>query len=133
MIGAHSGRMLKFAFAGGLGFLCDSAITLSLTGLGLANPYLARALAFMGAVVLTWALNRSVTFAERKDTAPLWCQFLRYVTAQIGGLTLNFVAYSLIVVIFGSAQIVIVIALISGSLLAMGVNYALAHYWVFKA
>ncbi|WP_019961210.1 GtrA family protein [Woodsholea maritima] len=133
MIGAHSGRILKFAFAGGLGFLCDSAITLSLTHFELVNPYLARALAFIAAVVLTWVLNRFVTFAGRRETVPLWRQFLRYVAAQIGGLTLNFVAYSLIVVIFGSTQFVIVMALMSGSALAMGINYLLAHFWVFKA
>ncbi len=86
---------LRFAFVGTLGFFLDLGILIiAIEGLGI-GPYWGRALSFAVTVTFTWALNRNLTFGERKATGlgGIVREWARFVAANSIGLAVNYGVY----------------------------------------
>jgi putative flippase GtrA len=132
-----AGRILRFGVVGGIGFVVDAAVLWALTGPASVDPYGARLGSFAVAVVVTWLLNRSFTFASTArpgggETArgPA-AEFARYLGSQGLGWLVNFALYSLVVAAFRTVDHIALYALAVGSAAAMGLNFLLASYFVF--
>ncbi len=54
-------RLSRFAVVGGLGFVVDAGLTVTLIQVGL-DPFSARLIAIALAMLVTWRLNRALTF-----------------------------------------------------------------------
>lgn len=123
-------QVLRFGAVGVIGFLVDGGLLWLLLSLDV-SPYLARALSFPVAVVVTWALNRNWTFRDTRHAHPKG-QFQRYFGVQVIGALTNYGCYSLIIWIFGMASKTVFLAFVVGSALAAILNFCGARYLAFR-
>lgn len=121
-------RLARFGMVGVAGFVVDGGLLQLLVAGGLAGPIVARLVSFPTAVLVTWYLNRRITFG---DGGPLLRSLLRYVLVSAVGTTLNFVVYSALVL--GSPWMAArpLLPFAVASVLAMTVNYLGARHFAF--
>ncbi|SDR39488.1 Putative flippase GtrA (transmembrane translocase of bactoprenol-linked glucose) [Rhizobiales bacterium GAS191] len=124
------GKFLMFCAVGGVGFLVDAGLLLLATrGLGF-GPLVSRAGSFTAAVIVTWRLNRSLTFGRHE--AASFGEFTRYLSTQTFGLLCNLAIYTALVLgmqgLFGEP----VVALTLASAVALAVNYLGMRIYVFQ-
>ena len=124
-------QMLRFGAVGGVGFVVDGGLLWLLIGLEF-NPYLARALSFPLAVVVTWALNRNWTFRTTRDASKKG-QFRRYFGVQIIGSLTNYLIYSAVIGFFGTASHTIFLGFALGSFFGSLLNFLGARHVAFRA
>lgn len=131
MIKIHKQELLFFAFAGLIGYIIDVAITSSLSQF--LGVYIARIPAFIGAVTVTWVINRQLTFKHRKSTYDnILKEYLHYAALMIGGLIVNYVVYSIAITFTGDSRYAIMFCVALGSLSGMVVNYLSSKRFIFK-
>ena len=123
-------QMVGFALVGGAGFATDALLFMALHhGLGL--PVMAaRALAFLPATGVTWALNRRFVFLTAGG-AQRGAEYLRHLLVQAIGIAINFGTFYLAVragLGAGNGQS---IPLALGSGVAMVFNFVGARRLVF--
>ena len=124
-------QLLRFGAVGGVGFVVDGGLLWLLIGLDF-NPFLARALSFPVAVVVTWALNRNWTFRATRDTSSKG-QFRRYFGVQIVGSLTNYLIYSAVIGFLGAASLTIFAGFALGSFVGSLVNFFGARHVAFRA
>lgn len=124
-------QIMRFGAVGGVGFVVDGGLLWLLISLDF-NPYVARALSFPAAVVVTWALNRNWTFRATRDASRKG-QFRRYFGVQIVGSLTNYLVYSAIIALFGVASITVFWAFVVGSAIGSVWNFVGARYVAFRA
>lgn len=90
-------EFLRFVGVGVVGFAVDGGGTWLLTRLGLP-PIEARIAPLLTAIVVTWLLNRTLTF--NVDKPKTRAELMRYATVALSSAFLNFVLYSALV-LFG--------------------------------
>lgn len=115
--------IVKFTFVGVAGFLTDLTILTLAIKLG-TGAILGRVISFTFAVLLTFILNRSITFTSKGDILK---QFQAYIGASVIGLSLNWFIY------YACLQLTspqISLAFASGG--AMIINFVLYRFIVFK-
>lgn len=121
-------RLADFGVAGATGFFVN-ALTLSLLTRTGAPAMPSEVLAFLVASFITWQINRSTTFADRRrgDVQPAH-EWLRYVSCGAGG---HFVT----LVVFAAASFSgfpPMAALFLGAASAAGFNFFSYFRWVFR-
>ncbi|HET9445588.1 MAG TPA: GtrA family protein [Steroidobacteraceae bacterium] len=126
-------QFMSFLGVGAIGFTVDALILFALTG-GYAHwhPYAARAGSSVCAISATWALNRHITFRERKSRA-VRSEYVRYVLTQAFGLGVNvgvFMAAVAMAPVFRQKPL---LALALGSAAALLVNFLTARRIAFDA
>lgn len=84
-------QVARFAVVGGLGFVVDASV-LWLTLRAGASPYTGRVASMAVATVVTWALNRHLTF--RTAAPPTWREFGAYVVQSLLGAGVNYALYA---------------------------------------
>jgi putative flippase GtrA len=80
--------LLSFAAIGGVGFAIEAILLTSLTQLAAWTPWQARVPSFLCAVLVTWALNRQHTFANR-GLQRRSLEALSYTAIQLAGAAIN--------------------------------------------
>ena len=91
-----SREFLRFVIVGVIGFVVDGGGTWALTRAGLP-PIAARVPPLLTAIVVTWLLNRSVTFNVDKPRSR--AELLRYATVALSSAFFNFVLYGALVLV----------------------------------
>ncbi len=86
-----SAEFLRFVFVGVVGFVVDGGGTWLLVHLGLP-PVGARIGPLLAAIVVTWLLNRSLTFKVEKPKSRT--ELMRYAAVALSSAFINFVLYS---------------------------------------
>ncbi|MBL9011004.1 MAG: GtrA family protein [Alphaproteobacteria bacterium] len=124
----------RFAFVGTLGFGLDLAVLwASLNVLGLDRSS-ARLVCFAVVVTFTWAMNRQLTFPERRAHGPLpvlreWAHF---VTVNSVGLGVNYAVYAAMIS-FGTGLFASpYVAAGGGAIAGLFFNYLAASRLVFR-
>ena len=126
-------RFALFCVGGGLAFLVDAGVLHLLASVLGVNPYLARLFSFSSAVTTTWLFNRTLTFADAKDGALHWTrEWGRYVVSQLGGFSVNYGVYALLLWALPLFRQWPVLGVAAGSATGMVVNYLLARHFVFR-
>ena len=97
-----------FILSGGTAFVVDAGITTLLVHFGL-DRFIARLIGIGVAMVVAWLMHRRVTFAM--DAAASWSEFLRFATVAASANALNFVVYSLLLVVFPGLPIIVAIVI----------------------
>ena len=126
---------LRFAFVGTLGFFLDLGILIiAIEGLGI-GPYWGRALSFAVTVTFTWALNRQLTFGERKavGSGPALREWARFVAANSLGLAVNYGVYAALLNIGPGLFASPYVAAGCGAIAGLIFNYAASSRLVFRA
>ncbi|MCR9268729.1 MAG: GtrA family protein [Hyphomonadaceae bacterium] len=80
----------RFALVGTLGFVVDSGFTLTLIHRGI-DPFTARAFAIALAMMVTWRLNRALTFGASGTSEAE--EGFRYFTVAVIAAILNYAIY----------------------------------------
>jgi len=124
-------EILRFAIAGAIGFLVDASVLYGMLALG-AGYFAGRAVSFLAAVWSTWQFNRRFTFVSSSDKS-IWAEWWQYLFAMLGGGVVNYAAYSAAIVTLPKNALLPLIAVATGSLAGMTVNFVSAKLWVFKA
>ena len=88
-------RFLRFLIVGGVGFLIDAGLVYGLSRLGM-SPIFARIPAISMAILVTWVLNRKLTFAVENPASA--GELTRYLGVALISALLNFAVYSALVV-----------------------------------
>ena len=119
-----------FAVGGVIGFIVDAGIVHVLVRRTGWNPYLARVLSFLVAASVTWAWNRTFTFAHRRHLRA-GAEWSRWVTMMGGGALLNYAIYAVLVACVAMVQRWPVLGVAAGSVVAAMVNFFAARAVVF--
>jgi putative flippase GtrA len=82
--------------------------------------------------MVTWLLNRQVTFPDRDRGARPHIELGRYFLAMLAGGAVNWCAYAIVLQWLPRAAPWPLLAVATGSLAGMGVNLALAQHFVFR-
>jgi putative flippase GtrA len=119
-------QLFWFGVAGVIGLLVDTGVLYALAPL--FGWYLGRVLSFWAAASFTWWFNRRLTFRAGRAT---WTEYGRYLSAMLGGATLNYLTYVLVLHNWhGQGAALLGVAL--GSVAGMGVNFLAARYLLFS-
>jgi putative flippase GtrA len=123
-------RFLMFFSVGSLGFVVDAGMTLLLVS-GLNLPAMVGRLpAFVLATVVTYTLNRQITFPGQHAS---WARgWLLYVSATILGAMLNYMAYTLVLMILGERAVIVLLGIAAGSTIGLFCNYMLSLRVIFR-
>jgi putative flippase GtrA len=131
---SRTNRLLKelilFSFVGGIAFVVDVGILyLVKTDIGL---YWGRVTSFFCAVIVTWILNRQLTFRRRMSDLSLFSEFINYLIIMIGGGTINYLIYTALVTTMENVATQPILGVAAGSGAGMLFNFIFARYFVFK-
>lgn len=122
----------RYVVVGSAAFAVDALALALFMGMG-AGPGVARALAFLPALMTGFLLNRGWTFAARGE-GHWWQHFLRYCGVQIGGIATNSAVYAAVLIALQREdRTAALVALALGSLAAMGVTFVGSLRLVFAA
>ncbi len=116
-----------FLLAGLLALSTDGAILQSLTTLGW-DPLAARLVAIAIAMVVSWLVNRTVTFAMTGP--PSLREYARFAAVSWSAQVVNYVIFGII--ILARPQTHVLMALVLASFVAMFVSYFGYRYGVFS-
>jgi putative flippase GtrA len=122
-------RFALFALVGTLGFVVESSTILSLVLNAQASPMSAKFIAFPLAVLVTWILNRYLTFTTGRKNRPL-SELFKYFQTAVGGMCVNLLAFFTVLTINENSIMVIFFA--SGALAGLLVNYLGCSHFVFS-
>ncbi len=120
-----------FAAGGVLGFAVDAAIVHALVRWAGWNPYAARVLSFLAAASVTWAWNRTFTFAHRRHLRAA-AEWTRWMAVMGGGAVLNYTVYALLVAMSDTVRHWPALGVAAGSAVAAVVNFCAARGVVFR-
>lgn len=116
-----------FLLAGGLAFVTDAGVTKLLTATTALSPFAARPIAIFLAMLVSWCLNRTITFAESRP--PSWSEFTKFAAASLGSQAVNYLVFAAILTLRPATDTTLAIAVASG--VAMFVAYAGFRFGVF--
>jgi putative flippase GtrA len=116
-----------FVLAGVLAFVTDAGVTKLLTAATALSPFTARPIAIFLAMLVSWGLNRTITFAEARS--PSWSEFAKFAVASFGGQVVNYLVFASLLTLRPATDTTLAIAVASG--VAMFVAYAGFRFGVF--
>jgi putative flippase GtrA len=123
-------RFCRFLVIGGLGFLVDLTVFEGVSKAGLPIA-VARLVSFALALVFTFLLNRSYTYAQ--GDGAIGAQFIKYVIASSMGAAVNLASFFMLVLLVPMATRMPSIALVFAVLAGLFVNFALYSAYVFRS
>lgn len=120
-------RLGGFALAGFSGFAVDAGLTEALAGLGV-SPYLGRVFAVAVAIAVTYAINRNLTWKERR--APVPGRRARYLAVSLVSIAANYLVFAATLAILPGLRPVLAVA--AGTGVGMVMNFVGYSRLVFK-
>jgi putative flippase GtrA len=124
-------QALRFAAAGAVGLVVDAGVLLAGRSLLGWDLYSSRALSYVAAVTVTWALNRAFTFKEYASSSKL-VEWARFFAANTVGGAVNLGVYAALVNFVPRVHELPVLGVAAGSLSGLCVNFTLARTYVFR-
>ena len=127
-------QFLRFGVVGGLGFVVDGAVLTLLAQVGGWGVYPARAVSFGSATLVTWALNRIITFRQPQKTRTLGRakQYAGYFLIQTVGALINLGIFAGLIWLFPVLKQLPLLPLAAGASLALFFNFFAARRFVFR-
>ena len=117
-----------FVLAGGTAFVVDSGVLLILTRLVGVPALAARLAAISIAMVVSWLINRTLTFTAR--TPPTLSEFARFAAVGWSAAALNYVVFAVLILLAPGIHPVLAVAV--ASICAMGLSYTGMKFGVFR-
>lgn len=123
-------QFVRFAGVGGLGFVVDGTILLTLVDGGV-DPFIARLMSFPFAALATWWFNRIWTFRGR-GAHRARRELTSYMAVQLTGAFINYGVYSFTLSILGTSLFVTLLGFCFGSTCGLLINFLGARHLVFR-
>lgn len=130
MTKSTASQFLRFAIAGGIGFVVDVAVLYLAMAAG-ADFYLGRGISFLCAVFATWQVNRNFAF-KASGSISLWQEWWRYLLAMLGGGVVNYACSAVAVMLLPPGPLAPMLAVAVGSIAGMSVNFISSKLFVFR-
>ncbi|MBX4955268.1 GtrA family protein [Rhizobium lentis] len=121
-------KLIRFAIAGGIGFIVDAGALSALLALTPLGPFLARIIAIALAMAATWAFNRNFTF-DRSGRS-LTAEGFRYGSVGVTAALVNYGLYSALLLSLPALQPLA--ALVLASIAAMVFSFFGYSRFVFR-
>jgi putative flippase GtrA len=128
-IGAVMRQYGGFLLAGTLAFLTDAVVLAGLIRLAGFDPLIARLFAITTAMVVSWLLNRTITF--RVGAAPSAREFMRFAALAWITAALNYAVFAAVLLALPGTYPLV--ALVISSLSAAIVAYICMRFAVFTS
>ena len=116
----------KFSIVGSIGFVSDLLLFFILYYIFSIEIYLSRGLSIVGAITITWYLNRIFTFQD-KDS-PKIQQWLKYLFVNLLGGIANYTVFVFLV----GLQINVLLSLILSTSVGFIFNFNLSKKFIFN-
>lgn len=127
-----SRQLLGFILVGTVGFVIDAGILTILANYFALNLYLGRAVSFSVASLVTWMLNRLLTFrAATRHTPVNRAEYFRYLLVQVGGALINLLVFTALLYFYPMLKSQPVIPLAIGAIFGLAYNFTGARLWVY--
>jgi putative flippase GtrA len=123
-------EVMSFLAVGATGFVIEAIILTTLTQLAAWSPLHARIPSFLTAVLVTWTLNRRLTFAGR-GLARSSLEAILYAAIQGGGALVNVVIYITVLLWVPTLASFPVVALAIGAAGGFVFNYLMSSKWLY--
>jgi putative flippase GtrA len=117
-----------FALAGSMALATDAAVLTLLTRLAGLSPFLARPVGIAVAMVVSWMINRTVTF--KTEAPPSITEFSRFAGVSITSQLVNYAVFAAILLAFPAFEPLV--ALLLACLVSMFVSYTGFRFGVFR-
>lgn len=124
-----SKRIIKFSFVGLIALLFESVLLFILHNFGI-DPVFGRIISLPLAIILTWLLNRRITFRNKNPQKIK--QLLKYFIFVITGMSINYLAYLLVIDLLKNQPFSYLIAICFGSASSMSFNFLSSNFIIFK-
>lgn len=118
-----------FLLGGGVAFLIDAALLEVLIRFAAMSPFAARPVSIAAAMLASWWINRTVTFAVA--ARPSLAEFGRFAAVSWVSQAVNYAVFALILVMVPRAWPIV--ALFVACLVSMIVSYAGFRFGVFRS
>lgn len=118
-----------FLLAGLSALVVDAGLLKLLTTVLGVSPFAARPFGIFVAMIVSWAINRRVTFAVAGP--PTWAEFAKFAAASFAGQVVNYLVFAAILLTYPAAPPTL--ALVIASVVAMAVSYVGFKYGAFRA
>lgn len=123
-------KLIHFSSIGAVGFVVDATIMYLLKNfIGL---YPAKLASFFCAVLVTWLLNRILTFRHQPSGLKATREFIRYFSLMVFGGIMNYGAFWLSTYSFPIIYEHPILGVAIGSLAGLAFNYFSANFFIFK-
>ena len=116
----------SFALIGGIGFLIEAVLLSVLTKFGGWTPWQARVPSFLTAVLVTWALNRRLTFRGRQMQRSS-TEAALYVGIQTCGALINLAVFGVVLHFVPRLVAQPVIPLACGAVAGFAFNFLMSN------
>ncbi|MEO0551239.1 MAG: GtrA family protein [Pseudomonadota bacterium] len=120
-------RFSRFAIIGGLGYIVDAGLTVTLIHSDL-NPFAARLIAIPVAMLVCWRLNRALTFGASGTSQK--SEGARYALVAGVAAIVNYAVYSLI--ILGFPGVLAPLAVAAATVVSMLVSFTGFQSFAFR-
>jgi len=124
-------EVLSFLAVGSIGFVIEAVLLTGLTRYAAWSPWQARIPSFLTAVLVTWALNRRHTFAERGLQRRSLEAFF-YAAIQGGGALVNLGIFGAVLAFWPQLSSMPVIPLAIGAVGGFACNYLLSSKLLYS-
>ena len=122
---------LFFSFVGGVGFLVDTGILIALAPY--FGPFIGRGFSFITAVIITWYLNRVLTFRGRPSGLNRRKELAVYFSLMLVGGAVNYLVFTWLVLSYPYFQNRLYFAVAAGSIAGMFFNFSSARLSLFRS
>lgn len=116
-----------FVLAGVMALTADAAVLLALTRLTGMSPFLARPVGIVFAMVVSWWINRTITFATPQP--PSFAEFGKFAAVSVTSQCVNYSVFAAILLAFPGTEPVL--ALFLACFVSMFVSYTGFRFGVF--
>lgn len=124
-------QFISFVGVGTLGFAVDAALFFALQAIAGWPIAWARTVSATCSITTTWALNRRITFAQRRSENRAG-EYLRYVAGQVVGLAVNLGTFTLCLWLLPRLRHYPIVALAIGAAAALLFNFFTARTIAFR-
>lgn len=126
-------KILTFGIVGAVGFVIDAVLLTVLTVTLELDVLPSRAVSFACATLVTWLLNRTLTFSRQasRELQARKKEYFLYLTVQVIGAALNFVVFLALIEWNPTLRQMPVIPLAAGAVVALIFNFTMSRKFVF--
>ena len=124
-------QFVSFTGVGLIGLAVDAGVFTLLTGAFAWSMAPARAASVSGMVLVTWALNRAITFAQHRSRRR-GAELVRYALVQALGLVLNLSVFWLCLRSSAALRQVPLLPLVFGAAAGFAFNFVVMRTLVFR-
>jgi putative flippase GtrA len=130
-VGTLVRQFVSFTLAGLVGLAVDAGLFVLLTHTFLWSITPARTVSVCCMVLITWILNRAVTFAEHRSPRR-GVEFVRYASVQASGLVVNIGVFALCLWLVPALRQTPVVPLVFGAAAGFAFNFVVMRTLVFR-